>query len=541
MRTFLFLLIIIAVTGCSSNRFFKKLSENETIDSVLAYAVLPNVEHLNDKKLEQHCQNQNQKNEIGLVLLLHCSEALLSRTNLSAEIKHNALTFYNDALYKLLSTRLGKQTNNVYLTLPPGATENVLFAREMQAQELSLTPKVFGDVGVGVVYKRNNSGLGQDKFKPLEGEYFASTLLVESIVANGARYEIILKQFSAKRKHTVMFGNNHFEVLRVPGAAFLALIENATIDDYSWLGFTSPSEAQKRRGVFAISDFSPDKTPIVMIHGLNSDPLIWRNLTMAMYNHPWLLDTHQIWHVYYPSGPPPFYNAMLIRQTLNQALSYLNDDKPLDEAIIIGHSMGGIISKLLSTSSQYVLWDETFNVRPEIALASENKRVKDVFIFEPVLSKNTVFFLDTPFKGSEIASSTIGYIGASLVELPTEFTGLFQRFIERVGPQILTDKMRPFLHEYGPNSVQVLRPGHPLMEKLYTLPVSGVAYAIVGSNGALTCKTDVLCHDISDGVVSFDSANYRGAKEKIIVPSSHNSFKSKQAIAFIINKIENNH
>ncbi|MGK0372642.1 MAG: hypothetical protein ACJAW1_002905, partial [Glaciecola sp.] len=125
-----------------------------------------------------------------------------------------------------------------------------------------------------------------------------------------------------------------------------------------------------------------------------------------------------------------------------------------------------------------------------------------------------------------------------LVSLPSEFTQLFQDFIDRVGPDILTDKMRPFLINYGPSSVHVLRPGHPLMDTLYNMPVVGDSYAIIGSNGRLLCDDEISCASISDSVVSYSSANYMFANEKMIVPSSHNSFKSVQAIAFIVERLK---
>jgi len=250
------------------------------------------------------------------------------------------------------------------------------------------------------------------------------------------------------------------------------------------------------------------------------------------------MSRYQIWHIYYPSGPPPFYSALRTRDNLRSLLSEIDNHNLPDKAVIIGHSLGGVIAKLLATQTNFNLWDATFNKRPDNLLTAENATVRDIFIFEPVFKKNTVFFLDTPFKGSEAANSIIGYIGDFLVTLPSDFTHLFKDLIKRVGPHVITEKMRPFLIDYGPNSVQVLRPGHPLMNTLYDMPISGDSYAIIGSNGELKCENTTKCSAISDGVVSYDSANYRYAKENIIAPSSHNSFQSKEAIDFILSKLK---
>lgn len=76
------------------------------------------------------------------------------------------------------------------------------------------------------------------------------------------------------------------------------------------------------------------------------------------------------------------------------------------------------------------------------------------------------------------------------------------------------------------------------MNALYDIPIAGYSYAIIGSNGKLKCETPTKCSNISDGVVSYDSANYRYAREHMISPSSHNSFQSKKAINFILNKLK---
>lgn len=81
---------------------------------------------------------------------------------------------------------------------------------------------------------------------------------------------------------------------------------------------------------------------------------------MALLNDKQLYEKFQIWHVYYPSGPPPFFNAMRIRNELNELLHQLNAKDLSSKVVIIGHSMGGIISRTLSTDSKDKLWNITF-------------------------------------------------------------------------------------------------------------------------------------------------------------------------------------
>jgi len=229
---------------------------------------------------------------------------------------------------------------------------------------------------------------------------------------------------------------------------------------------------------------------------------------------------------------------MRIRKQLREFINQLNAPELYSKAVIIGHSMGGIISRTLSTDSGDRLWDITFTDSYEKMKLTEDSAIKDIFIFSPIFEKTTVFFLDTPHRGSSVANSVIGSIGSAFVTLPNKFKNIFKGFIDTVGIEKITKVMQPFLIQHGPNSVQVLKPGHPLVEALIDLPVIGKSYSIIGSTTKLKCKTKEDCNDISDGVVNYSSAYIESSVDTVIVKSSHNSFKSPDAISFILGKLK---
>ncbi|MEC8230101.1 MAG: alpha/beta hydrolase, partial [Pseudomonadota bacterium] len=77
------------------------------------------------------------------------------------------------------------------------------------------------------------------------------------------------------------------------------------------------------------------------------------------------------------------------------------------------------------------------------------------------------------------------------------------------------------------------------MDVLYNKRVQGDAYAVIGSSSEIECDTPTLCSLINDGVVNYDSAFTPDALETIIVNSRHNSFKSPQAVDFIVEHLRN--
>lgn len=534
LKILLLALLMSLISGCTSIRFFEleprgsEISQQEMVELV----DLDDLNKLPTHLLHNQCLTINKYSDVGNALLAQCAQELLRRDDLSLSLKSYALTSYNDSILNLM--RLGQSKKAIVKVVIEEKGE-YLIVNDIKVREKELIPSIYGELGVPIVVRENNSQQGLSKYYPAEGIYSSRTILFKSLEHDD---QFITVKLSTRREKLTTIGRNYYPLKFSPGAAFLALIENATIDNFSWLGFTNANQAEKRRGIFSIGDISKTKTPIIMIHGLNSDPLIWRNLTMAILNDKKIHEHFQVWHVYYPSGPPPFFNAMRIRKQLKEFINDLDAPELYSQAIIIGHSMGGVISRTLTTNSQDKLWNVTFTERYEDMDLKQDSPLKDIFVFSPIFEEATVFFLDTPHRGSNVATSVIGSIGSAFVTLPDNFKSIFKRFINRVGIEKITSTMQPFLVEHGPNSVQVLRPGHPLMEVLVELPIQGESYSIIGSNSKLICKHQVDCDQISDGVVSYGSAYLEDAADTIIVKSSHDSFKNPEAIFFILDKLK---
>ena len=521
------------LSGCSSSRFFSVLDNIPLFGRAAPELSQLDMLPADIEALFNHCNGLGESTYFDWVLQLQCSAALLEHEGLTATHKGYALGQYNHAIDSLMRAARSDEPLPKWLTVSADLPDGFLFVDDMQPLDTRLSPVVVGELGVPIVHRRVNTGRDIDTFYPLEGIFTSLTITFSHIERRGEQLILHLAARSTDGTATLKLAHNTYQLRNSPGAAYLALLEAANIDDYSWLGFVSADKAESRRGVFSIGTFSTDKIPLVMIHGLNSDPLIWKYLTMAVLNDEALQQRFQIWHVYYPSGPPPFYNAMRIRKRMQALLSLSGGTQLSKQGVIVGHSMGGVIAKALSVKSDYALWDATFVKRPDVLLMSENREVEDVFVFEPVFETSTVFFLDTPHRGSAVASSAIGYIGSALVSLPGTMSGIFKSFIDRVGLHTLTAKMLPFLQDYGPNSVQVLRPGHPLMEALSDIEVKGTSYSIIGSDTDTECEPTTTCLTLTDGVVDYTSAYQPKAEETLVVRSSHDSFNSPRAIEFI--------
>ncbi|MDZ7870834.1 MAG: alpha/beta fold hydrolase [Rheinheimera sp.] len=279
-----------------------------------------------------------------------------------------------------------------------------------------------------------------------------------------------------------------------------------------------------------------------MIHGLNSSPMIWLKLSHAIYRDPQLAAHYQVWHAFYPSGAPPFFNAMRLRHDVDQMRNELQQRVGLANQVpmvVIGHSMGGIIAKTFIIDSGMALWDETFLFRPEAwpGKDADLQRYRDVFLFKARQDVDSVFFLDTPHHGAEIAEAWYSRLASKFITIPDMFAKLNRKLFQRIRLETVTRQMQPYLSDGGPNSVQALSPHHPLLQKIATLPYQRPVYSVVGSDDKPFCYDEGACARLSDSVVPFFSAHEPRAEAQIIVPSEHNSYQSPAAISFILQQL----
>ncbi|MFT6123358.1 MAG: hypothetical protein ACJASG_001890 [Oleiphilaceae bacterium] len=542
-KMLMIIIFVFLASGCSSYKFlsFKKKQSKLSTEKIFSVADFSNTAK---DDLYQLCLSLGRETLEDMVRLLACTNALLAKDALSHQQQKFAITEYNLSLNEIISPLLNNKQHtphnfgNLSISFDTDLQGDIYLLSDLLMHDQELQFSVFGELGVAGVFARKNTAQGNDAYYPLEGVYRPINFSLSELRKVGSKWQLkIANEILLQQKSKIM-GKNKYSLNYSPASAYLVLVEQADIDQLSWTGMINPGEADARRGIFAIEELNDNKTPILMTHGLNSDPLIWLKLTLALLNDRELHDTFQIWHAYYPSGSPPFYNAMMIRKRLKNILSKHPGLNKKSKGVFIGHSMGGIVNKTMVTSSGYQLWDATYTLKPdELLQQSSDYEMEKIFVFEPVFEKNISFFVDTPHKGSNIASSLVGYLGSALITLPDKFLDLNRSFINRIGADKLTLRMLPYMQNFGPNSVQTMRPGHPLVEVLDELPIHGKVYSVIGSQSILSCQSEQQCLEVNDGVVDYISAHNQQAEEEIVVSSSHDSYKNEKSISFILAKL----
>jgi pimeloyl-ACP methyl ester carboxylesterase len=270
-----------------------------------------------------------------------------------------------------------------------------------------------------------------------------------------------------------------------------------------------------------VEPYRTNRRPIILIHGLMDSPISWTPLVNALNANPEIRQKYQIWVFRYPSGLPFPMSASLLRQEL-AAVYEKYPDTP--KAILIGHSMGGLLAHMLMCDSgddfcQDVLGKplDQFNIEPD-----ELATIKGALYFKTSPYVAAAIFLATPHRGAEMASNPLGRLGASLVRLPVNLVTAGPKLIGQMNETEGETLLRRF-----PNSIDTLRPEARVVKALNELAISSAIafYSIMGDRG----RGDGI--KSSDGVVPYASSHLDGAKSELIVPSDHLVQQNPQAIA----------
>ena len=131
------------------------------------------------------------------------------------------------------------------------------------------------------------------------------------------------------------------------------------LDRYRWTGLLRPEQALERANLLLIRPYEPGKIPVVMVHGLISTPLAWIPMLNELLRDPVIQNKYQFMLYMYPTGVPIPIAAAGLRESLVQAkMMYDPDgrDPAFDQMVLLGHSMGGILSRTVAVSSGDQFW-----------------------------------------------------------------------------------------------------------------------------------------------------------------------------------------
>lgn len=285
------------------------------------------------------------------------------------------------------------------------------------------------------------------------------------------------------------------------------------------IGLLNPQWLEKLAGLYMLHPYEPGKIPVVLVHGLRSSPASWTRVINQLQGDPKLRDRYQFWLFLYPTGTPFPASAAKLRRSLDElreAVDPAHLDPAMDRSVLIGHSMGGLISKMLVLASGAEVW-KLVSARPfeELRANPERKELlRDIFFFEPHPSIRRVIFIATPHRGSELGDQFIGRLADRLIRLPGSLRSTYRAILLQNGRDFFTPEVRAGL----PSSIDELRRDNRLLMSLNSLPVGRgiVIHSIIGQK-----DPTLPIERGSDGVVPYVSSHLDGAASELVVPGDH--------------------
>jgi pimeloyl-ACP methyl ester carboxylesterase len=274
-----------------------------------------------------------------------------------------------------------------------------------------------------------------------------------------------------------------------------------------------------------LQPYNPNKTVVLVIHGLKDSQATWTPMINKLRGDPIIRKHYQFWFYTYPTGYPFPYSAAILRDELDEVEKEFPKLKPM---VLIGHSMGGCISRLLLTDSGNQLWMKIFGRPPDdVPLSPKTReyfRQELFFRHRPEIGR--VIFIASPLRGANMASGWVGRLASLIIHEPTSSSEASQEML-RATSGIREEELKP---KRRANSVDSLSPKSRFLNAMNTIPMSpGVPYhTIIGDRGRGDSPNS------SDGVVPYWSSHMAGARTENIVPSDHAAHQNPQAIEDVL-------
>jgi pimeloyl-ACP methyl ester carboxylesterase len=288
------------------------------------------------------------------------------------------------------------------------------------------------------------------------------------------------------------------------------------------LGLTRLLDPQKYADtarLVRLQKYDKSRIPVIFVHGLDSTPVTWAPMYNNLMQDPEIRRIYQFWVFSYPSGYPYFYSASLFRKELIRLNQVFPDHKDI---VLIGHSMGGIISRLMVTDAGDTIWRALFGSAPaDTKIQGQSRQLlEDSLVFHQRPDVRRVVFCSAPHRGSEMANHWITRLFSRLVRMPSFLTDA-----RNAVASIVTADAASLKLDRAPNSIDTLSPDNRFVREVNKLPIApGVTYhSIIGDRG----KRD--SPNSSDGVVPYWSSHFDGAASEKIVPSGHSSHQHPAA------------
>jgi hypothetical protein len=241
-----------------------------------------------------------------------------------------------------------------------------------------------------------------------------------------------------------------------------------------------------------------------------------------------LWNRYQIWLFTYNTGNPILYSGGILTQGLRSVVQQLDpsgQDEALRKMVVIGHSQGGLLTKLTAIDSGDRFWDRLFNVPiDQIDVSSDTRELlRRSLFYKPLPFVHRVVFISTPHQGSHFTGGYISELLRRLISLPGTLLSPLQEVFQRSPEAVTTNAMGGEV----PRSTDNMSPESPFIKTFSSIPIAPgvIAHSIIAVANPEDPKAEW-----DDGVVPYKSAHIDGVASELVVHSGHSAQESPLGI-----------
>jgi pimeloyl-ACP methyl ester carboxylesterase len=299
-------------------------------------------------------------------------------------------------------------------------------------------------------------------------------------------------------------------------------VSQSPLERLAYAGFLHSDSVRKKSGIRMLEPYQPGKIPVLFVHGLVSSPITWVPLFNDLLADPTLRKRYQFWSYFYPTADPFPTSSADLRESLVKLRMDLDpdgQDPSFDQLVLVGHSMGGLLCKMMTVDGGDDFWQivsqqpiDSLGLTPDV-----EHELRRTFYFERQRNVKRVIFIATPHHGSSLSRGLPGQLANRFVRLRNVLTEANKEMIRKISDlpegHVLT-------------SVELLAPNSTALKILASQPrPPDVHYhSIIGveSKGAELSPWWLRdSSEKSDGVVSYRSAHLEAAESELIVAAEH--------------------
>ena len=279
--------------------------------------------------------------------------------------------------------------------------------------------------------------------------------------------------------------------------------------------------------LYMLEPYNPNKKIIVLVHGLASSPEAWIAVTNDIMGDAILREHYQVWQIFYSTNMPILESRFQIYALLKQAFGSLNPkDAAAQDAVLIGHSMGGIISRLLVSDadiSKQAL--ELMNNRQQSRLRKHpviGERLK----MKPIENFDRAIFLAAPHRGTDYADRWFTLAARKIIKIPATFLTTLADTLTSYDVD-LKDFVKTLTNDVIQNGPSDLSKKSKFMELTASIPPEkGLVFHSIMGNITKSDDPNV----ITDGIVPYKSAHLDGAVSEKIFTGGHSIQETPEAV-----------